>query len=208
MMTEADISIKGSLSYMMETYGLTEKELEGLDLVRLIEDYQMLTLEYTPREVRTIIEEERDIYQDDGRSRIFSILNQNAENDLKIDSDICRIGFYRNEGTLIQKIVFDLQNKVCYAGDAEEKPLTEKQVAALREIPEKWQITEWEHFYGGEEQGSSGSLQWKLVFELADGTICAYGGWTGDGSHLPDTYRKAARELQAVMKSAGNRDGH
>jgi len=208
MMTETGISVDGALKYMMETYGLTEKELEGLELMRLIEDYQMVTLEYTPREVRTIIEEERDIYQDDGRSRIFSILKQNAEHDLKADSDICRIGFYRNEGTLIQKIVFDLQNRVCYAGDAEEKPLTEKQIAALKEIPEKWQITEWKHFYGGEEQESTGSLQWKLVFELADGTICAYGGRTGEGSHLPDTYRKVARELQAVIKSAGNRNGH
>lgn len=207
-MTETGISSEGALKYMMETYGLTEKELEGLELVRLIKDYQMVTLEYTPREVRTIIEEERDIYQDDGKSRVFSILDQNAENDLKTDSDICQIGFYRNEGTLIQKMAFDLKKQVCYGGDAKERPLSEEQISALKELPEKWQIAEWEHFYGGREQESTGSLQWKLVFELEDGTICAYGGWTGNGSHLPDTYRKVARELQAVMKRAGNRDGH
>ena len=81
-------------------------------------------------------------------------------------------------------------------------PLTDEQMKLLKELPDKWGIPKWDSWYEGEEESGTGSLSWKLVFELEDGTYCVYGGYTSDMTHLPETYSDVNKELVSVMKSA------
>lgn len=201
-MTKETAGHEDDLTFMMTTYGLEKEELAGIDLKRLIEDYQMRTREYTAEEIREILTDEADMYQDDGSTALFAILEQEG-GALEDTDQISRIGYFYNPGTLVQKAVFDLENKLFYVDNTDSHPLTEEQYKLLKELPEKWQITDWDEWYEGEEQESTGSFAWKLVFELADGSFCVYGGYTKDMSHLPKTYNDVNRELRSVMKSAG-----
>lgn len=187
------------LTFMMTAYGFREEELLGIDLKRLIEDYGLRREAYTADEVREILELEADVYQDDGSTELFSILEEEGGT-LKEGAEICRIGYYCNQGTLIRKLVFDLENQQFYVNNTDPQPLSKEQIRTLRELPSKWGIGKWDSYYEGEEEPSTGSLKWKLVFELEDGSCGVYGGYTKDMTHLPKTYQDVDRELNSVIK--------
>ena len=200
MMDESSI-YEDDLTFMVETFGLREEELIGIDLKRLIEDYRLRTMDYTAEEIREILKDQGDMYQDDGTTELFSIFEQEG-GALKEGAEIRRIAYYRNPGTLVQKAVFDLEYEEFFVDNPDPHPLTEEQVKLLKELPDKWGITKWDSWYEGEEESGIGSLSWKLVFELEDETYCVYGGYTSDMTHLPETYNDVNKELVSVMKSA------
>ena len=47
---------------------------------------------------------------------------------------------------------------------------------------------------------STGSLYWKLIFQLEDDTLCVYSGYTKDGTHLPESYGKFYKGIQSVIE--------
>lgn len=201
-MSETKNAEQENLAFMIEGYGFEAEELEGIDLQKFIDDYQLHTRDYTSEEIREILRDEGDFYQDDGSTKIFSILNKKGTGSLGEKSQICRIGYYCNEGSLIQKVVFDLEKKEFYLNNTEPVSLTNDQLELLLNLPSKWNIAEWEDHCEGVEEDSTGSLYWKLVFELEDETYCVYDGYTKDMSHLPKTYLEVDKELQLVIRSA------
>ena len=188
------------LEYMMSSYGFDEEELKGIDIVRFAEDYKIFKFEYSKDEICKILERDGDMYIDDGSTELFSIFDYDEGGVLKTDTEICRIGFYRNAGTLVQRIVFDVEEKAFFADNAVPLALSDEDIKLLKEIPIKWGISEWSSYYEGKEESSTGSFRWKIVFAYMDGTVAAYGGYTGDMSNLPPNFTEVEKELLSIAK--------
>lgn len=186
------------LKFMVETYGFSEEELEGLDLAKLIQDYQLRTRDYSAEEVRDILKAEGDMYVDDGTTALFSIFAIEGR-DLRDGDEVNRIGYYFNAGTLVQRLVIDIDDKAYYIDNAEPHPLKGKQVEFLKDLPHKYEISNWEKYTVGEEQPSTGHFSWKLVFGLTSGEYCVYDGYTKDMSHLPATFNDFIEGLNSVL---------
>lgn len=189
--------------FLMDQYGFTADQLEGIDLTRFIADYQLRTRDYPAEKVQGFLRRNRDIYQDDGTTELYALLDTAEEGGLPEGAAVQRIGYYRNVGALRQRMVFDLANGVYYLDDATSHPLTTEQTGLLKGTADRWGVPGWEAYCQGEEQPTTGSFRWRLVFELEDGSRCAYGGYTGDMSHLPANFYDLNRELMGVIESAG-----
>ena len=184
--------------FMMTKYGLNEDELKGLDLIRLMDDYDFQDMDYTADEIREILMDQGEYYQDTGYTDIFYFLDAEEGNKLSRGTEIQRIGFLYNEGTLNRKIVYDLKNGKYYNDSPNGISMTDAQVKTLHALPETYGIFEWDLYYGGTEAHTTGSLGWKIVFECSDGQICSYGGYTQDMTHLPDKFEDVVRVLFSI----------
>ncbi len=173
---------------MIEKYNFTAEELVDIDLERFIEDYALDTLDYTPEEVHQILSDERDMYIDDGITERFKIFDQKSDNTATPDMGITRIGYYYNEGTLLRRVIFDLENKVWFMDKNEAVPLSTDEVDSLLSLDENYHVFQWNANYEGEEKETTGSLRWKLVFEFKNGSYRSFSGYTRDMSHLPDNF--------------------
>ena len=183
------------LSFMMEKYALTEEDLAGYDLVRLNADYDFQNVDYTAEEVREILADQGQYYMDTGYTKLFSILDMKEEGKITRDSEIVRIGFYYNEGTLLRKIIYDLREKSIYNNSVEPAEMSDIRYKKLSALAGDYDIYSWDNYYEGEEKPSTGSLRWKIVFLCADGSACAYGGYTQDMTHLPENFTEVREVL-------------
>lgn len=199
-MTTINSAAQDNLTFMMEKYGFSADELEGLDLEKFISRYELRTRDYTAEEIREKLNSVGDRYKDDGTTRIYSILEAEETGSYE-GGDVILIGFYYNSGTFTQRAVFDLESAVCYIDTAEPNLLTDEQIATLKSIAERNRVASWDSHYEGEEEPSTGNYSWKLVFQVSDGTFSKYDGYTQDMSHLPDTYNDVKDELISVIKS-------
>lgn len=71
---------------------------------------------------------------------------------------------------------------------------------ALLDLLKQCKVYDWKNEYKGEEKKSTGSLYWKLIFQLEDDTLCVYSGYTKDGTHLPESYGKFYKGIQSVIE--------
>lgn len=191
------------VQYMINSYGLDKEELYAIDVLKFAKDYEIYERTYTPEEMRELLEDVKIYYEDDGTTALFSIFDCPDNGGLDYGVQINRIGYYRNKGTLIERIICDLRQKEVCVDIATPFALTEEQTSILEQLPFKYDIPSWENHYEGEEVENTGSFRWKLVFECDNGNLCAYGGYTSDGSHLPehfveveDTLMKIAHQVQ------------
>lgn len=188
------------VKYMMETYGFTSEELEGVDVIRFVKDYGIKGSSLTSQEVREILDEVRSEYVDDGTSKLYKIFDAQPGGKLKKEDQIKKVAFVYNPGTFKQSIIFDLENNVRYVDNATPHTLTAEQKAVITDLAKECDIYSWDNEYRGKERDSTGSLYWKLVFQLADDSLCVYSGYTQDGSHLPPTYSDVLKAVTSIVK--------
>ena len=117
--------------FMMSAYGLSREELQGIDVEQLISDYELREREYTPEEIRMILADQGDMYAEDETTVLFRILSKEGGPLKNGQADIVRIGFYENAGTLVERSVFDLKNRVFYVDGPEPHPMSEAQAEEL-----------------------------------------------------------------------------
>ena len=189
-----------NMDFLIENYNLSAEELENIDLDRFIEDYNLYTLEYTADEVQQILSDERDMYIDDGSTERLKLFEMKSDDTLTPDQGIRRIGYYYNEGTLLQIIIFDFQENVWYVNDEEPCPMTSDDVSKLLSLEDKYHVFQWDSNYEGKEASSTGSLRWKLVYEFDDGSCRSFGGYTKDMSHLPENFREVDTLIRSIIK--------
>ena len=189
-----------NLEFLIEKYDFTADELADIDLERFIEDYDLYTPDYTPEEIQQILSDERDMYIDDGISERFKIFNQKSDDTATSDMRITKIGYYLNEGTLLQRIVFDLQNNVWYLNKNEAVQLSKDEADALLSLDKNYHVFQWDENYEGEEKETTGSLRWKLVFEFENGSYKSFGGYTKDMSHLPDNFAEVNNLIKEIIQ--------
>ena len=187
--------------FMMSAYGLSREELQGIDVEQLISDYQLRDREYTPEEVRMILADQGDMYAEDETTVLFRILSKEGGPLKDGQADIVRIGFYENAGTLVERSVFDLENRVFYVDGPEPHPMSEAQAEELKQLPGRWGIPAWDVHTEGKEAPNTGNYGWKLIFELSNGEYAVYDGFTGDMSHLPEHFEEVRDTLDSVKGS-------
>ncbi|MBE5998203.1 MAG: hypothetical protein E7239_10765 [Sarcina sp.] len=204
-MTGSD-GYKQALAFMAEQYGLTAEELMGIDVERLIEDYQLDRMDYSAQEVREILEEQGDSYQLQLEDDIYALLGNINDipasgTDLTPDADIVKIAFYENPGSLQRRMLFDLEDCLGFLDDAVPFELSAEQVGSLKQIAADAKISSWQHKYArSDEKETTGSYAWKMVFLLSDGRQCIYGGYTQDMTGLPADYNTVAETFRSIAE--------
>ena len=205
VMTGSD-GYKQALAFMAEKYGLTAEELMGIDVERLIEDYQLDRMDYSAQEVREILEEQGDFYQLQLEDDIYALLGNTGDipstgTDLTPDADIVKIAFYENPGSLQKRMLFDLEDCVGFIDDTVPFELSADQVSTLKKTAVDTEISSWQHKYeGGDEKETTGSYAWKMVFLLRDGRQCIYGGYTQDMTGLPEDYNTVVEIFESITE--------
>lgn len=190
------------LKFMMETYGFSEDELEGVDLIKFVEDFQLRERDFSAEEVHDILNAQKDMYIDDGSTALYSILSKDGR-ELRESDVINRMGLYLNIGTMRQQMVFDFEKDVYYINNIESHSLTQQQSTYLRELPGTCKIFAWDrHTEVEEEEESTGNFGWKIVIQTASGEYCTYDGYTRDGSNLPDSFNDFLSGIQRITEAA------
>ena len=197
------IQKEDNMNFMKETYGFTEDELKGIDIEKLIQHYQLRSRDYTAEEIREILRDEGDMYMDDGSSEIFYLLSVEGRT-LTEEDEICRIGFYCNSGTFVQKSVFDLENHAVYVDTPDPRDLTDIEVDSLKDIAHRWEISSWKQRTEGKELPSTGNYAWRLSFQLTNGEFAVYSGYTQDMTNLPEHFENVRDELQSIIKDVSS----
>lgn len=206
-MTGSD-DYKKALTFMIEKYGFTVEELLGVDVEALIEDYCLESEEYTKEEIQEILEDMGDSYRLSSAREAFSVLGNTSEvpadsPDLPENPDIARLALYINSGSRQQRMAFDFEDYLYYTDDEVPYILEEEQADALKSVLNEAGVSSWNHYYeDGDEPETTGSLRWKLVIVLKDGTICSYGGYTRDMSNLPENFSRLEEVFTEVAESA------
>lgn len=188
------------LQFMMENYGFSEEELEGIDLIKFIEDFQLRTRDFSAEEVRDILKAQKDMYVDDGSTALYSILLKDGR-ELREDDTVDCMGLYLNSGTMRRQMVFDFEKDVFYINGTEPYSLTQEQSDQLKELLITCRIFDWERHTEGEEEESTGSFSWKLVLKATSGEYCTYDGYTRDRSHLPDSFDDFLSGIQRITEA-------
>lgn len=199
------MNVSRELHFLYEHYNIKADEVSGLDLVRLFEDYGFDETDYTEEAVRRIIRTQGKYYIDDGTTELLSIFKSENTTDYSSEKNIARIGYSCIFGNRPYMYIFHLDENKAYYYD-ENKPHSYKEIelppAQAEEIAEliiAANVEFWDHHYEGKETPTTGSLSWKIVLLLEDGESCIYDGYTGDGSHLPDSFDILANGLEIVM---------
>ena len=200
-MVQGKLDEDAELKWMMDTYGFTKEELEGVDLIKFIKRFDLYHSNMTSDEVKSLLNSLRDKYVDDGSSKLFHIFDTQPGGKLKKEDVIKKVAFVYNQGTFQQNFIFDLENNVWYVDDATPHTLTAEQKATITGLAEKCDVYSWDNEYKGKERDSTGSLYWKLAFVLADDSLCVYSGYTQDGSHLPATYGDVLEAVTSIVKN-------
>lgn len=187
-----------ALQFMIENYGFSEEELEGVDVIKFVEDFELRVRDFSAEEVRDILSAQKDMYVDDGTTVLYSIFSKDGH-ELREADVVNRMGLYLNNGTMNQRLIFDFEENVYYINNAEPYSLTQQQSDQLRELPKVCKIFEWDRHTEGDEEESTGNFKWELVFQIASGDYCTYDGYTQDGSNLPDTFNDFLDGIQHIV---------
>lgn len=193
------VETNSELDFMIEKYGFTADELEGIDLIKFINEYQLKTRDFTADEVRELLATRGKYYIDDGKSKLYQIFDNEPGGSLSKDAKIAKVAFLYNEGTLEQRFIVDLEENKWYVDDAKSHDMSEEQKELIENLVTKCEIYNWDNYYTGDEQDSTGSLYWKLVFELEDDSLCVYSGYTQDGTHLPPNYSELYHTFKSTL---------
>lgn len=197
-MTKMETETMNDIQFMMEKYGLSEEEMQGLDAAKLISDFQLRSRDYTPEDIREILAAEGDMYILDEEARLSRIFSAEGGKLEEGRTDIVRTALYLNAGTRVQRYLLDLEEGIAYVDDVPVRPLSEAQVEEVKQLPAKWNIPAWDTHTEGPEDPSTGNYSWKLIFELSDGTYAVYDGYTRDMTHLPDHFAEVRDTLVSL----------
>lgn len=189
------------IQYLEEQYGFTSEELAGLDVSKFVEDYEIRTRDYEPAQVRKILELQRDIYEEDSTEAVFYLLRE--EGRTLQDGDVpVLIGVSLNLGTGMTRYLYDLENAVWYWNSAEAHPMSSEAAESLRTLPERRNMSSWKAYTRGERNSGTGSIGWKMVFQMENGDNVVYEGFAQDESGLPEGFQDVLMDLEAASSSA------
>ena len=186
--------------FMMETFGFTEEDLEGVDLIRFIEDYELREREWEAETVRQILESQRYMYVDDGTTAIYSIFSKSGGT-LEEGDIITKFAIEADRGNKEERTVMDLASGKYYSGDATARSLSDEQIQKIKELVEKYGVSEWKQNFSEEEPDadSTYSFSWLFVIETEDGKYCAYNGYCSKPDSIPDHVDETIDRVDEIL---------
>ena len=189
-----------SAKQLLSQLGLAEEEMAGIDVIRFVQDYELDARAYSAEELRAILAEEGAFYLDDGVTQVYAMLDEPGGEALKEDDAITAVAYLYNNGTFNERAVIDLDERFACLNDAEKRPLSPENAAALAQMPRQYEISRWRQEYNQPHPTGTGSLAWRLVFRTAEGAYCVYSGYTSDGSCLPEHLDDVMKTLRAAAQ--------
>lgn len=172
---------------LINKYHITERELEGVDVVSFLSMYNFepgVTKEEYLRHKLQFFKEE---FNDEGYMDYSYMIKESANTNFTSDklNDIVRIAWNENEGDRIEALVFDFELQRIYEGaDMEffdknnligniDDSTKQKVIQTLSD----YKIYDWKDYYkGGSLKGTTGSYGWQMAIEFSDGTLWQTGG--------------------------------
>ena len=184
--------------YLMEVYGLTEDDLEKIDIdlfSKIVEfrktnwSNEMLKMQFDALKEDLIAENYSDIYL---------ILSPETNKKIPQGTKVKKIGYYINPGTFAQQMVFDLEEKVFYVDDYTEYKFDED----LTNVVDDYKIYEWDTYASGEENdNSTATYGFKLVLLGEDDHKYVYEGHGMSDLPFADEYWKLSKKLTDIIET-------
>lgn len=202
---EEPITMEEAKEIMINKYGFSEEEIEGYD-VRAYLQYMKLDRPVShsihddpPIE---IVRDDFNLMKEDyligGYNSIFGFLGTSPSEPISTTDKFVKVGIKLNIGeSPDEQYVYDLTNKVYYHDDVEPMEMSDSRVERISNIVKECNITSWDvHTVVDDDEGSTGSYGWSIVFELENGTDIAYKGFVQYEEDLFPDFVKA-REILA-----------
>lgn len=181
--------------YLIENCGVTKEELEGVDVADFVEHYSLtpenIVDENIPSTLRVykkymeyleIEENKKDDY-----AGIFEVENSGGYKD-EYQEEITVIAIHESVGTYHETVIFDLEKKVYYFGEAidvsddysqatKAGELTDEDVSKIRELIGEAGISEWKGQNGSLNPDENDYNTFFLTICSSDGTMYGYSGY-------------------------------
>ena len=187
--------VQDAKDFLQEQFGYTDDELDGIDAEALVNDYDMRNETYTREEVDAILAEYRGVYTVTDEDKIYEILGNTDDDcsdspDLPADAQITKAALYISSVSSQNKYLFDFEEHCYYVNDANVRFMTQNQEERLLKAFRNAHIENWPHYTDNTETEAetTGSFGFKIALQIADGTVCSYGGYTKDMTGLPNGF--------------------
>jgi len=185
--------------YIIETFGVTEDDLEGLDIDTIAEFHDLRQNWVTPDNMLDIVSylENCEKYMNETLSNPVYfwdyIFDGSRAREPFSAEDIKYFAILRNPGDTIYKvgINFETGTKYNYSSseDLTRTVLNDEIVQYYRDVIDYCQIYKWRARYMGFDGCTTGSNAWFVGIELYDGTVYSYYGQGMFGNNAPSTQR-------------------
>jgi len=190
-----------AIEYLIEKFGMTEEELQGVDAVKFIDDYKIKEFDYTAEEIREILSDQKYAYVDDGTTEIYDLIEKEGDA-VQSEDQIKRIAYRRVSGTEWKTAVFDLRKGEFYVDDTQAHEMTDEQKEMISSLYSTYGVEGWKREYYDARQATTGSFEWRLVLEYKDGNISSYKGYTTSNfDSFPDNFKEMDSMLEDMMRA-------
>jgi len=186
-------------AYLIETFDITEADLEGIN-VEAVTEYYDLRQNITPENVSDIINRlktlEADMIEETSQPLYFTtyIYTGKAARKAFSADDIKYFAFFRNPGYQYYTTLIDFENGIEYtygsdsAGKINSTSLNAEELENYRNIIDSCEIYRWKGRYIGHNGCTTGSYAWNVGIELYDGSVYSYYGCGIKGANQPASY--------------------
>lgn len=194
--TEGPISMEEAKNIMINKYGYSDEELDGYDIMAFLQHYKLdrpvsdsLMDNPSVEFVRDVFDRRKGEYLIGGYNSIFGFLDTSPSRPITEADKFVKVGIELNIGdSPADRYVYDLSNKVYYHenvgemessdGAVDPMEMADYKVERIENIVSDCNILSWDvHTVVDDDEGSTGSYGWNIVFELEDGTDIAYKGF-------------------------------
>ena len=192
---------KEDLDFMLSKFGIDSEELKDINVSLLINNYDLRNTQYTSDEVRNIISDNGEIYKNTSMESLYSIFSV-VGSKLKEEDKVLDIAYELNIGTLVKRVIFDMEHQVFYVNDINSHSLSDEQLVILNNIPKKYGIYNWKLKYVDTDTSSTGNYAWKFIFYTSNDNYSTYSGFSSGGTEkFPVGFDDMRKELDEIINS-------
>ncbi|WP_075722006.1 hypothetical protein [Roseburia sp. 499] len=173
--------------YLIENYGISEEELEGVDIKSFLWRYQITEDNIDEYDIPRKLKFYKEHFASQGYMNYEYMLYEVADEVLTKGNvnDIIKIAWFVNSGDSLESVVFDFENTRIYDGARIDYFTNEDLVGntddtikqKVIQLISEYDIYSWKDYYeGGSMEGTTAWYHWSFAVEFSDGTIYRTGG--------------------------------
>jgi hypothetical protein len=216
-LTETHKAVYATKEWVYETFSLTDKDFEGVDLDIVFETYDIektTLLEYKPdKVVHVLIRSYKKALEEKEAMKYNKTYLVKAENREVCPSfdNIKFLAFSVAMGDGNGSYLIDFENKVMYSKfgypvvyedyrEAKSKiTLSKDDISAIKQLLKSNGVANWNYYYDGSAEVYEG-FGWKLGMEFSDGTVISKSGDGEADSVFPDNLGKFDDSIDVIRR--------
>lgn len=197
--------------YLIEHCGISERDLEGIDVDAFIEEFDLKESNIDKVNVEFLLEAYKEEAGESSSPYSFFTEDAYETGGLK-EEDIPGIqtaALYITDGTYQETIILDMGKEKGYWGkgtnllydmdeESEQITFTGEKREAFTKLLENCQVAAWKSRYEGTNEDTTGSFGWTLYLKMQSGKISRYTGSGVMGENRPeqwDDFEKGIKKL-------------